>query len=280
MNIEDLLSRFWHWVLLRVLFVLLATLLGRATGPLSDWIVRRAARRLPPRIRQELQIQWLADFYNLRPWLRLKSALSVLFASPSQYESLEIKESLSSFVDLDKLRCKLQFEETANRDALTGALKRRSFEGYLSALLTPPIWRRRQLSLVLMDVDDLKKINNLCGHSAGDALLKEIARRVQTQLRKRDQISRMGGDEFGILLPNTSPQEALAIAEKLRSSCDFSIRASEFQSSTRHQFQLSASFGVTSQHDHSDVYGILNDADKALYCAKKEGRNRVRRFPR
>jgi diguanylate cyclase (GGDEF)-like protein len=131
-----------------------------------------------------------------------------------------------------------------------------------------------------MNVDGLKQIDIVCGHSAGDALLVEIARRVQIQLRRQDQISRLGGDEFGILLPNTSPEEAVEIAEKLRSSCELSIKGSEFQGSARHQFRMSASFGVTSQHDQSDIYEILHDADAALYWAKHEGRNCVRQYPR
>jgi diguanylate cyclase (GGDEF)-like protein len=247
---------------------------------LTDLInVKRAAHRLPPKYRKEFEDQWLADFYDLPPWLRLKSALSVLFASPSQYEFPEIPVSCPTFVDLDTFRSNLHFEKNANLDGLTGVMNRRSFEGRLSAFLARHRWRHRQLSLVLMDIDGLKPINDICGHSAGDALLKEVARRVQTRLRRQDQISRLGGDEFGILLPNTSPQEAVEIAEKLRGSCELSIRGSEFQGSARHQFQLSASFGVTSRHDQSDIYGILNDADSALCWAKSEGRNRVRLYP-
>jgi diguanylate cyclase (GGDEF)-like protein len=279
-NIEDILSRLWHWALLKVLFVALTTLLGKGTGPLSDWIVKRAARRLPPKYRKELEDQWLADFYELPPWLRLKSALSVLFARPSQYEFPESEDSYSGFIDLDTLRSKFHFEQNANRDALTGVMNRRSFEARLSALLAPRRWRHRQLSLVLMNIDGLKPINAIFGHGAGDALLKEMARRVQVPLRRRDQICRFGGDEFGILLPNTTPEEALEIAEKVRRACELSIRGSEFQGPARHQFQLSASFGVTSQHDESDIYAIVGDADTALYWAKKEGRNRVRQYPR
>jgi diguanylate cyclase (GGDEF)-like protein len=228
-NFEDLLSKLWHWLLLRVVFFLLATALGRATAPLSDWIVKRAARRWPAQYQDDLKNQWLADFASLPPWLRLKSALSVLHAGPGPYRHLGKRNLLqedSGPIDIDTLRLGSNLDEDSTRDGLTGLMNRRSFQKAISKLFGRSRLHHRQLFLILADIDGLRPFNSVCGHSAGDALVREIARRLQAQLRRRDRICRFGGDEFGILLPWTSVQEAGAMAETLRRSCEIVVRGS------------------------------------------------------
>jgi diguanylate cyclase (GGDEF)-like protein len=144
---------------------------------------------------------------------------------------------------------------------------------------------RRQNSLgalMLLDLDNFKPLNDAEGHAAGDALLKEVARRLHECVRETDTVARLGGDEFVVLLPTLDPDDqatrhkAMDVAEKIRTSLEkaYLLEAEGAGHAVSHR--CSCSIGMTLFHGHEDNQSALvKRADDAMYEAKKLGRNRV-----
>ena len=164
----------------------------------------------------------------------------------------------------DRLRTEL--EELAAKDSLTGAYTRRHMNE--ACLLELERSRRygHVMSLLIMDLDHFKNINDSYGHQCGDRALVEFAARIHTLLRRSDLLGRFGGEEFLLLLPETSLEAALPIAERIRAMID--------QATTDPHYTVS--IGVTTNRpDHDTLDTLLARADSALYQAKALGRNRV-----
>ena len=159
-------------------------------------------------------------------------------------------------------------EKMARTDVLTGLNNRRAFFDTAPSLLNNCHAKELPASIVMFDVDYFKKINDEFGHAGGDVALQHVAKLIESELRKSDICCRFGGEEFAILLPNTSLDEANIVAEKLRA-----LIASSPVSFSRNQIPITASFGVADTGDTIDE--ILNNADHAMYRAKKDGRNLV-----
>lgn len=174
---------------------------------------------------------------------------------------------------------KLLAESYARTDALTLLNNRRGFQES-----TQPIWmnilrKKRDTSIVLFDLDDFKKVNDSYGHSAGDLVLKKVAEVINYTKRESDISGRWGGEEFILMLPETSIYKAAAQAERLRSAIENIQLALNDRVIT-----LSASFGVAGSMNH-EIAGqqlseytlevMINDADAALYLAKEQGKNQV-----
>ena len=160
-------------------------------------------------------------------------------------------------------------ERLATTDGLTGLLNRRSFNAQLEARLREAQRYRKPLSLLLLDIDLFKKVNDGFGHPAGDAVLRGVARVVQSQARGTDMVARYGGEEMALVLPETDASGARVIAERIRSAV----------AQARHQteqgaLQVTLSIGVATWPS-TDADVLLEHADKALYRAKQGGRNRV-----
>lgn len=162
-------------------------------------------------------------------------------------------------------------EELAMLDPLTGMNNRRSF--YDKAM---PIWNiskrnNRPLSVVMLDLDYFKKINDDFGHACGDMVLVEVAGLLKKLGRKQDIVARWGGEEMIILLPETTDTDAAHIAERVRQA----IEAMPLQFSG-HTIKLTSSFGVAQcNKEHLSLDSLISAADNCLYQAKAEGRNRV-----
>lgn len=159
-------------------------------------------------------------------------------------------------------------EHLAGTDQLTGLNNRRRFKEFLDQELA----RRRRhpapLSLLLLDIDHFKQVNDTHGHEVGDLVLKELAKLLLHNVRRSDTPARWGGEEFLVLLPATDAEAAVKLAEKLR----LSVEKHDFPKVGR----VTASFGVASlQDDEDDESNLLRRVDQALYQAKNEGRNRV-----
>ncbi len=162
-------------------------------------------------------------------------------------------------------------EEQAVRDSLTGIHNRRAFD----ARLLEEFHRFRRygqgFSLLMIDLDHFKHVNDAYGHTTGDQCLKEVTRRIGAVLRKPDFFARYGGEEFAVILPGVSKDAALAVAEKLRLCVEKTRFLYEGQ-----RIPLTISVGVAETQANDDSpQGLFERADAALYQAKKQGRNCV-----
>lgn len=158
----------------------------------------------------------------------------------------------------------------ASRDMLTNAMTRRAFNDTLRKTFAARQRTGAPVALAILDLDHFKSVNDSWGHSAGDALLRTVARVVMRELRTEDSFGRLGGEEFGILLANTGAKDAADVAERIR-------RAIETASVPGYEgIRITASFGVAGL---SDLTASADDwfttADEQLYRAKDEGRNTV-----
>lgn len=159
-------------------------------------------------------------------------------------------------------------------DPLTGIYNRRAYEKRMADELQRFIRYQQRFSILVLDVDLFKQINDRYGHAIGDRCLQEIVRRVRPVLRQCDFLARYGGEEFVVLLPGTGAEQAVAVAEKLRCL----IEQTEFLHK-KDKVAVTISIGVAEVHKQDRQPEMLFErADKALYEAKRTGRNRVVRF--
>lgn len=155
-------------------------------------------------------------------------------------------------------------------DPLTGMHNRRGLDYHLGLVVPSIIRNKKSISAIAMDIDFFKKINDTYGHDGGDEVLKAFAQMIKTCPRASDLSSRLGGEEFVIILPDTPLEGALTAAEKIREKVE------ELEIYHGNDIiKLTSSFGVASQDENIDTDSLLKNADKALYKAKEEGRNRV-----
>ena len=156
-------------------------------------------------------------------------------------------------------------------DPLTNVMNRRSISNHLERLHQQP---NQLYSIVLLDLDHFKNINDHFGHSVGDQVLVELTKCLASNLRDRDMIGRFGGEEFILLLPNTKPAQAYSVAER----CRVAITELSFTSEDHQEFSISASFGISSTLSANEPHLIISQADRALYAVKAAGRNQVKVF--
>lgn len=164
----------------------------------------------------------------------------------------------------------LELRRIAERDYLSGALTRRAFICELDKSIALFQRRDRPASLLLLDIDHFKQVNDTHGHPVGDIVIKAVAELCAQLKRPSDTIGRLGGEEFGILLPETNSDEALSAAQRF---CD-AIAVMDIPHST--PLRVTASFGLAGIGvDRASSDAWLAAADEALYRAKRTGRNRV-----
>jgi diguanylate cyclase (GGDEF)-like protein len=162
-------------------------------------------------------------------------------------------------------------QHQATHDSLTGLTNRADFEAQLESAIAAGVRGAHQWWLLYFDLDQFKVINDTCGHAAGDELIQRVAWLVRTQLEAGDIFARVGGDEFGVLLPRRDSATALAVADNIRQQ----ISGLRFQFRDR-MFAVSASLGMLALDDTvPSVSAALSAADQACYLAKDNGRNRV-----
>ncbi len=166
--------------------------------------------------------------------------------------------------------------QLARSDAVTGLANRRGLMDDLTAEVYRALRYRRPLSVLLIDVDHFKRVNDTSGHAFGDTVLHEVAATLRAALRASDLVARYGGEEFVVVLPETDLPSAGMTAEKLRSA----IEAHDFTDGERHA-RVTVSLGVATLTDSrmspaDTARRLLGKADAAMYAAKHAGRNRVR----
>ncbi len=159
----------------------------------------------------------------------------------------------------------------ATHDSLTGLINRREFERRVELALQTGKMQHKEHSLLYLDLDQFKIVNDTCGHIAGDQLLRQLTSALLLKLRQTDTLARLGGDEFGVLLDSCPTVAAMKIAEMLR------LTVSDFLFAwTDKSFSVGVSIGlVTFSNDGVTLTDVLQMADSACYVAKEKGRNRV-----
>jgi diguanylate cyclase (GGDEF)-like protein/PAS domain S-box-containing protein len=190
---------------------------------------------------------------------------------PADIERIGIASSLASIA----IESRLAYEELEHRayfDYLTGLANRRNFLERAESELASAKRFKREMSIMMLDIDHFKRVNDSYGHHVGDVALKKLAEICLLTLRNVDLVGRIGGEEFAILMRETGPEQALEIAERLRAA----VASTPIILEKGEQLQLTVSLGVTALGDkNTNIDLLLNQADQALYRSKNEGRNRV-----
>ena len=189
-------------------------------------------------------------------------------------EDVEALESLTRQVET-AIESSFLFEEAERQsltDGLTSLWNRRQFDLRLAGEHQRGVRFGETFSIVLLDLDQMKTVNDTQGHQAGDALLIEMAQRLTSGVREVDVVARYGGDEFALILPSTGIAGAIWLAEKVR----ISIAGEPFELDGEHYFNITSSIGVATYPQHGNTpRELVKAADAALYRAKAAGGNRV-----
>jgi two-component system cell cycle response regulator len=173
----------------------------------------------------------------------------------------------------DSLREKVQQSiELALFDPLTGLNNRRFMENHLATMLDNARVRRAPLTLMILDIDHFKRVNDTYGHDCGDEVLKSFADRLRGIIRGGDLLCRLGGEEFVIVMPGVNVHAAARIAERAR----LAIQQEQFVvDKSGRMIPVTVSIGLAERDAEGDAGSLYRRADRALYRAKNEGRNRV-----
>ena len=214
-----------------------------------------------PHIRSYLGIPLSSpDGYNL-------GSLCAIDTKPRVFEPAQV-EVLKSFAAL--ITDEMELRRIAQVDHLTGVATRRGFMLEVDKAIARYVRSQTPAALLVLDIDHFKAVNDTYGHPAGDTALRSVGSQLASLVRSTDTVGRLGGEEFGILLPGHSIGEAEAIAERLR----ISIQTTEIKHDP--PLCITASFGVASLAKESLSFEQwLSCADRALYSAKRTGRNKT-----
>jgi two-component system cell cycle response regulator len=161
--------------------------------------------------------------------------------------------------------------EAAMLDPLTGVYNRRYLDSHLAALLAKASAQGKPASVMLLDIDHFKQVNDTHGHEAGDAVLRGFAARVRSTIRSADLLARYGGEEFVVVMPDTPIDLARRVAERVREA----VAATPFAGQGEATFAVTVSVGVAERDAGGDAELLMRRADRALYRSKSDGRNRV-----
>ncbi|KQO83990.1 diguanylate cyclase [Methylobacterium sp. Leaf90] len=242
-------------------------LLGIASGPASQFY-----DRVHPDDRAGMDrfIQG-AESHEGREFRYVHPTGSTLWLSAWAERAEEDRLVGITFDITERKRAEERAWRAANHDALTGLPNRRLFHQRLEQALTAAERGGTSVSLLLLDLDNLRDVNDTIGHDAGDAVLVEVTQRLSDGLRETDTVARLGGDEFALLLV-----EPLRLEHALSHARGLTERLSQPFCHRGHTLSCKASFGVAAYPDHHrSPHDLLKDADIALYRAKVQGRDRA-----
>lgn len=190
-------------------------------------------------------------------------------------EDIALIELFSQLVGASIGNIKLfeKIQHQASTDGLTGLANHKTFY----EILEKELWRSRryggQISLIMIDIDNLKKINDTHGHRAGDKVIREISQKIRECIRQIDTAARYGGDEFAVILPNTSLADAIVVAMRMVDTVAHSPTTWK-----KEEIALSISVGLGQYDADTNPEDITSSSDRALYTAKQAGKNTVRIF--
>lgn len=197
------------------------------------------------------------------------------------YEQIN-KQLIETKINLENITKELEeknkkLENLANIDGLTNIYNHRYFQNVLDQEINRSIRKEFDLSIIMIDIDHFKKLNDTYGHQIGDFILIELSKLVKAQLRDYDTFARYGGEEFIIVLPETNVEKATGVAEKIRKM----LEEHKFDDG-KEIYKITVSLGVSSsrpsEHEKFIKSDFIGEADNALYSAKDGGRNRVAQY--
>jgi len=189
----------------------------------------------------------------------------------AQLSPLLLVAYVTTMLSADIRRALMQIKFLSETDELTGMYNRRAFTTISERVFKQASRYVRPLTVLMIDSDSLKTVNDAYGHEAGNHLLKLTVQCIQSQLRDADFVARYGGDEFVVLLPETPPRGAVEVANRIRRSVESTPLALKGK-----KVRTTVSIGIASFPDHGDsLEDILKQADEAMYTSKADGRNRV-----
>ncbi|HNP65389.1 MAG TPA: GGDEF domain-containing protein [Woeseiaceae bacterium] len=165
-----------------------------------------------------------------------------------------------------------KFERHATTDALTSLANRHTMQELFPSEIQRCIEKETPVAMMMIDVDNFKQFNDMFGHIAGDRALSAVSKILRSQFRPKDLLVRYGGDEFAVLLPGASKEQALAIGERIRIAVSGSTGDG---TDSLIQIPVNVSMGVAELTPQGDLDSLTRDADAALYRAKNAGRNQV-----
>ncbi|MEG6511238.1 GGDEF domain-containing protein [Desulforamulus ruminis] len=225
----------------------------------------------------------IASFYSVtipfsifRAYTALTTDLDMNLASTNIFNTglflllyIAMLAGSTGFILLDKEKLDADLLKAASFDGLTNTLNRKTFILRSKELISLFARKQEQISYLLIDIDDFKKINDTHGHYAGDIVLQDFADTLRKQLRNYDLIGRYGGEEFAVLLPGTGKKEAGDIAERLRAA----VEDSSIQTDTEIKYTVSIGVCTIIPDKETSIDMLYKLSDKALYTAKKQGKN-------
>ena len=202
-------------------------------------------------------IAWIASIINYKRYLRMAIDEKII------KESNEI--SIEKTKEIERINKELEYNATM--DFLTDLYNRRKSDEILENEWERYKRYKRNFSIIILDIDDFKNINDKYGHNVGDKILNEFAGILKENVRKTDKIGRWGGEEFLIVCSESNLEESLIVAEKIRTGiCKNKFEVDEL---------ITGSFGISTAKEKESIYELVSKADEAMYIAKNKGKNRI-----
>lgn len=238
-----------------------------------EWLAEIAKKQLAPVVMltgsgtEEIAVQALQE-----------GALGYLSKDSLSQETLvnTIDATLDKWARLQQARAsKEELERLANFDSLTGLHNRQAILGKLCELINRAKRYKEDFTLIMLDIDHFKRVNDRYGHLTGDEVLEKIATLIRQNIRDTDVAGRYGGEEFIIILPQADLSSARVLAERIRSI----IESAEMKDSAGNVFAITVSQGLSGWEPGEDAHSLISRADEALYKVKENGRNRVEISP-
>jgi diguanylate cyclase (GGDEF)-like protein len=273
-------------IILAVVLAVIAEMLGDWSTMLSEWIVRRAARRLPYTLAARYEEEWL-ETLRAKPRLARPFFALDLIRGATGIARLERARRAAERTPNGPLefyahpfagralsrRAQRELARERATDALTGLYNRRYCESQLQQDMQEADQAQRPLCVLYADIDHFKEVNDCYGYETGDDVIQCFAQCLCNSTGPDGWVARCGGDEFVIVLPRTLASAAPAIAERIRADCAGAVMVTR-----THKLSVTASFGLAMRNPMSaeNASNLLGRADCALYQAKDAGRNRVR----
>ncbi len=204
---------------------------------------------------------------NLLRFVYLMSLAGLLLLALAAISAIALRRSY-----VRERAYRVDLRKRAETDELTGVANRRELLSYLDTRIAEARHTGTPLSFAMFDIDHFKRVNDSYGHGVGDEAIRHVVRTAQKVVRINDRIGRLGGEEFGIVLPKSAKESSVQVCERLRQR----LHAQGFPISPGQKLQVTISSGIACLTEEDDAASLVKRADEALYEAKRDGRDRVK----